>query len=237
MKYCHGCLQTRYYKVGKGPFWEISKGRITPNSQRNNKLFLWDLFSLNFRKRPRKSTYFFGAVRLWLRPWKPPPFLGRRQKRYLLVLFRLLPRKGGGFHGRSQSLTEPEKLCRFPRPFLKIQTEQIPQKQFFVSSWIWRYVALSNFSEWALTYLIIARLQTTMHLLPSIRMWCWSSSTQVRWSHCWGRFISRLSYSVRSSSRCALSGDCLWRLEDCHGNSSETFNVNLEKSYHLSGNF
>ena len=89
-----------------------------------------------------QQAYFLWLSQALTTPMDPP--LPGGTKRYQ---FWLAPRNGGGFHGRSQSLTEPKKECRLPKSLSKIQRKQIPQTQSCLWLQTLGYSALLSFAK------------------------------------------------------------------------------------------
>ena len=60
------------------------------------KLFLWDLFSRSFRKRPRKSTYLFWLSQALTTPMEAPPLPWQEPEKVPFGTFPAPAKEGGG---------------------------------------------------------------------------------------------------------------------------------------------
>ena len=78
-----------------------------------------------------RHTFWAQSASDYARGSPPPSWAGARKGSF--ATFRGSVQEGGGFHGRSQSPTEPKKVCRFPRSFPKNPRNKIPQKQLLFS--------------------------------------------------------------------------------------------------------
>ena len=103
-----------------------------------------------------KQAYLFGLSQPLTTPVEAPPLPAQEPEKVAFGTFRVPAQEGGGFHGRSQSLTEPKKVCRFPTSFPTNPRICFPQQQFLFSWQIGGYSALR--APNGIPYLIIARL-------------------------------------------------------------------------------
>ena len=67
-------------------------------------------------------------------PMEAPPLPWQEPENYQDITVQLLPRKGWGFHGHSQSMIWQEKVCRFPRSSSPIRENSSYNTKDFTSA-------------------------------------------------------------------------------------------------------